>query len=299
MLTWTLWRELRNPPRSHPLFWRVVQQGQQAGNQWWIRLIQIVGILGFVALAIVSLPTALVMLVCGIIGVPIFMLIGSSGFYAALSAMDTADALAQEERSGTHDLLRVTPAGAPAVDWLVASACLARNHRLGQTHALVRAVTIAGGLAIGAVTLFLVASVANAQQEGRFAVPLIALNDMSRILALILIIYLDHIHSFISGGLVGIITAYAVGSPLEARVWAFFGFWTQQITVYALVFGLTLLTWNFIEQAFEPTAGRALLMSGISLFFYAVVREALLAGLWRWMLSLSFGSTRSRAVTLR
>src|SRR5215207_8235705 len=99
MLTWTLWRELQNPPRSHPLFWRIVQQGQKSGRQWWLRAFQIVTVLLLAGVAFVSLPSALVLLVCGVIVVPILILIGSSGFYAALSAMDTADALAQEALS--------------------------------------------------------------------------------------------------------------------------------------------------------------------------------------------------------
>jgi hypothetical protein len=292
MLTWTLWRELQHPPRSHPLFWRVIQQGQISGRQWWVRLFQIVAVLGLVGVAFVSLPSALTLLVCGVFTVPVMILIGSSGFYASLSAMDTADVLAREARDGTHDLLRVTPAGAPAVDWLVASACLNRNQRLSQAHQLVRVVAVGGGLALGAVTLFLMASVATAQEQERSTLTSIALTDISRLTALCLLLYLDHIHSFIAGGLVGIITAYTVHTPLEARVWAFIGFWTQQAAAYALTFGLTLLLWRLMEQLFEPTIGRILLMSASILLSYAVVREGMLTGLWRWMLHLSLGSSR-------
>jgi len=298
MLTWTLWRELQNPPRSHPLFWRIVQQGQKSGRQWWLRAFQIGAVLLLAGVAFVSLPSALVLLVCGAIGLPVLILIGSSGFYAALSAMDTADALAQEALAGTHDLLRATPAGAPAVDWLIASACLHRNQRLSQVHSLVRVVAIAGGLALGAVTLFLAASVVGAQEQERFALTYGALNDMSRLLALCLIIYVDHVQSFIAGGLVGIIAAYAVGTPLEARVWAFVGFWVQQIATYALAFGLTMLLWGGLEQLLTPSAGRALLMSASALLCFAVVREAMLGALWRWMLHVSLGMARPRPVEL-
>lgn len=299
MLSWTLWRELQNPPRSHPLFWRIVQQGQKSGQQWWLRLFQIVAVLILIGVAMVNLPSALLLLVCGVVVVPLLVLVGSSGFYAALSAMDTADALAQEASAGTHDLLRVTPAGAPAVDWLVASACLHRNQRLSQVHSLVRVVSIAGGLALGAVTLFLAASVLSAQEQERFALTFGALNDMSRLFVLCVIIYIDHVQSFIAGGVVGILAAYAVRSPLEARVWAFIGFWAQQIAAYALAVGLTLLAWGFMERALQPSAARALLMSGSGLLFYALVREAMLGGLWRWMLHVSLGSARPRPVELR
>ena len=299
MLTWTLWRELQNPPRSHPLFWRIVQQGQKSGRQWWLRAFQIGAVLLLAGVAFVSLPSALVLLVCGAIGLPVLILIGSSGFYAALSAMDTADALAQEALAGTHDLLRATPAGAPAVDWLIASACLHRNQRLSQVHSLVRVVAIAGGLALGAVTLFLAASVVGAQEQERFALTYGALNDMSRLLVLCLIIYVDHVQSFIAGGLVGIIAAYAVRTPLETRVWAFVGFWVQQIATYALAFGLTMLLWGGLEQLLAPSAGRVLLMSAMALLSFAAVREAMLGALWRWMLHLSLGMNRPRPVELR
>jgi hypothetical protein len=299
MLTWTLWRELQNPPRSHPLFWRIAQQGQKSGQQWWLRAFQIVALLLLTGVALVNLPSALLLLVCGIFVAPLLVLVGSSGFYAALSAMDTADALAQEVSAGTHDLLRVTPAGAPAVDWLVASACLHRNQRLSQVHGLVRVVAIAGGLALGAITLFLAASVTGAQEQERFALTYGALNDMSRLLVLCLIIYVDHVQSFIAGGLVGILAAYAVRSPLEARVWAFIGFWAQQIAAYALAIGLTMLGWGLIERLLAPSAARALLMSASGLLFYIVVREAMLGGLWRWMLQVSLGTTRPRPVELR
>jgi hypothetical protein len=299
MLTRTLWRELQNPPRTHPLFWRVVQQGQSSGRQWWLRAFQIIAVLLLGGVALVSLPSALVMLVCGVVIVPLIVLVGSSGFYAALSAMDTADALAQEASAGTHDLLRVTPAGAPAIDWLVASACLHRNQRLSQVHSLVRVVAIAGGLALGAVTLFLAASVTGAQEQERFALTYGALRDMSRILVLCLIIYIDHVQSFIAGGLVGILAAYSVRSPLEARVWAFIGFWAQQIAAYALAFGLTMLAWSLIEQLLAPSAASAILMSACGLLLYGLVREAMLGGLWRWMLSVSLGAVQARPVELR
>jgi len=105
--------------------------------------------------------------------------------------------------------------------------------------------------------------------------------------------------SFIAGGLVGIITAYSVRSPLEARLWAFIGFWAQQIAAYVLIIGLTLLTWGLIETFMLPSAGRALLTAGSVFLLYVFVREALISGLWRWMLFLSLGAARPRPVELR
>jgi hypothetical protein len=293
-----LWRELQHPPRSHPLFWRVMQQGQSAGGQWWVRLFQGVSLLIFMGLMIVSLPSAVILLVCGVVGLPALILVGGSSFYASLSAMDTASVLAQETRDGTHDLLRVTPVGAPAIDWLIASACLHRNRRLTQTQTLVRSVAIGGGLALGGVTVFLVASVANAQEQERLALTYAVLRDVSRLMALCVILYLDHVHAFIAGGVVGIISAYCISAPLEARVWAFIGFWVQQMIAYALILGLTLLTWAFLEQNMAHSAELALLMAVSSVLFYAIVREALLSGLWRWMLFLSLGLGRTQRVEL-
>ena len=71
------------------------------------------------------------------------------------------------------------------------------------------------------------------------------------------------------------------------------------ITAYALAIGFTFLAWRLLEQFLVPSAARALLMSASGLLAYGLVREAMLGGLWRWMLHVSLGTTRPQPVELR
>jgi hypothetical protein len=253
--TWQLWRGIKQPPTTHPLYARVMTAPFQV-MPWYSA--------------------------CAIILVAPFLLIPAilftSAFYSLRWAVTIASTLAREYDTGMFDLLALTPAGAFGTSWSISTAAIHRNESLQQIQ------SPSSWIVRLAFTLLILASLGNfveplvpASAEGVMLIfiPLLYLFTLSGAL------YIDHVQSIVLSALVGmVIPTYARGR-VDAGAAAFLVFLLLQVTTYALMLLLgfaalpTLLISLGMDEVFI-----AVLLPILRLLIFYFLREGIIAAVW-------------------
>jgi hypothetical protein len=221
MMTRQVWRAFRQPPLKQPVFDRLVASvafSPSLRPLWWNNL-AIQGQIWLWAL----------MFIVDVRALPLMLLSGTG--YGLLWALGISGAIAQERRSGTYDLLCLTPEGSFGVNWAITIGCLHQGDALRQ-------VISQEVWTIRLMLLIPLTITANLMLNRALTQSPVALLWM---VALLLIFYLDHIQSIIIGALFGLMAPQAAALTGDSRLWALAGFLAAQAGSYALVLALTLL----------------------------------------------------------
>jgi hypothetical protein len=249
LLTWRLWRALRFPDETSPLFQRVQAQPSVIPGRGLLRrlspLLSAVAVL-LSAVAVLIAPALLLVM---------------SNLFGGLVALNVMNTINREREQQTYDLLALTPFGRGTANWQIAAACLNRLDAIDRLASL-------RSLALMTLVLLLIYSLG-----GRTLTPIL-------FLALLLALNLDAIQSQVVGCLSGMLAQEFTGHSASFVALAIFAF-AQVIAVYLPVTGIAILVFNLCRRAgIDRWLGDAL-VGGIALALLFLLRETIIRLMWR------------------
>ncbi len=278
MLGWRLWAALRRPPRSYPLFQRLLRRN--AGEP--PRMTSTFFLWMFTCLSITFCPISLPM--NGWIPMLFFglLLLLNSGV-SLYWAVNISHTLLEEQEQRRYDLLAALPAGSSGVSWAMSTGYLHQQRLFMWLPVLLRAVLIVVVCVLAGAMIFTVV-VLRQNNMGNTAflsnqalVPLIVRGFFG-----VCLLYCDHLYSIVTGVLTGMMAPVEVLTLAEARLRAFLWFVALQVAFYVLWLSPTLL---LLTNEAPPML--ALLHGLMSATAYFTLRELLLRWLWRRWLRLA------------
>jgi hypothetical protein len=256
MLTWKIWRGLRNPPQQHQLFRRVMVAPLRP-TPWYVG--------------------CAVILIAPLLLLPAILF--TSAFYSLRWAVTISSMIARTREAGMFDLISLSPDGALGASWAICTASIHRNQSLQQIQSPMSWLVRLG------FTLLILASV------GNFVEPLVPFGTNSTLGTIIPLLYLftlsgalyvDHMQSVAMGSLIGMLMPTYTRSRIDGGVGAFIVFLLLQVTTYVLTL---LIGFSFLPSIFRgfdvtPTTA-AILLPILRLVIFWAIREGMIAGLWR------------------
>ncbi len=277
MLTWTLWRALRNPPFADPLFQRVYRA--KARSRRLVRALQIGTIYLFICLAagfiwpLLALNLAITMLV---------ILIAFNSLAAVVLADRISATIAKEREMQTYDLLCLLPVGEFGVDWSLSTGSLYHSTLFRTTGFLMRLLSV--GL-LGALVI-------------AFIIPLMLLIGRwggQDVLHLFLVLwyallmgvglYMSHIQLVVLAHLIGMLTPAFTNSRLNARMLAAGSVLLFCVGVYLSTAVIGFVTLGSLYRALhipDPVAVISLPVLRLTIFYG--LHEAVIYLIWRLLL---------------
>jgi hypothetical protein len=277
MLIWRLWAMLRQPPRSHPLFQRILRHN--AGEP--PRMTSTFFLWMFTCLSITFCPISLPM--NGWIPLVLFgLLLLLNTAISLYWAVNISQTILEEQEHRRYDLLAALPTGSSGVSWAMSTGYLHRQKLFIWLPALMRAIgAVLVCVLIGAMIFTVVVLRQNNMGNTAFLsnqalVPLIVRGFFA-----VCLLYGDHLYSIVTSVLIGMIAPVEVLTLAEARLRAVWWFGTLQLVFYLLWLAPTLLL------SVDLSPGGVLLHGLMSILFYVVLREWLLRWLWRRWLHLA------------
>jgi hypothetical protein len=274
------------------LFWRTLHHGASGSTRdrrgLMDRLVMFyllfVVIMIFVTGAInLTANTPLMTLLIVLLALPIFAPLAavlrstllSGMFYGMMWADEISQSLSQERQNHTYELLSLLPSGVLAPSWAICMGCLYRSRRfqrmLEQRGAMMRIIAGTGGM-------FILIIAASAGDWLKWAI----------LLAVILVVlHIDLVHSLVLSALIGLLIPHYSHSRIDVRLWTVGGFLFAQIAAYtvsllaALVIAPDLMARLTLPLWLLDTGH---ILIGLAALY--LVRECLIAALWRWLLSM-------------
>jgi hypothetical protein len=285
MLTLKLWRALNHPPRQSPLFKRAILQRGQPAPEFTLR-IPLAGV--FKNAGLIVLPVVLILL-----GPPILALLYylsllltplllplANTLYGLAHAYNASGRIAYERERQIYDLLCAAPAGVAGLHW---SYCTGWLH----DHLLYRCALLAL-LATG-----IVASIFGISPQMMFGAGQTALElTLARAAGLAGIFILDYVQTPIISSLTTMLVPANAENRGNARLWACSMFLALQTAVYLplLLLGVFALPATLRLVLPNPLLSD-LLTPPLALAFFALLREAIIVGLWHRAADQLSGST--------
>lgn len=274
MVTPLLWRALKHPPATHPLFRRTVILPVRASAHylsWANFVINIVIGLSRYAPTLLFLMMPVILLPLGLT-------------YGLDCALRVGNAIGREYEQNTYYLLALSPPGPLAAMWTLCASALYRNHDFMRLRDIVRG-TLTSGL-VGSLAVAAILLVMNSQVFTIYAQPAaMTLTDLANFLMILGAVYAEYIQSLVLGVLVGLLVSTLTRTRLDASLWAFGLYLLLQGLVYVLtlLLGFTLLPLLFDALHISGDFTRA----GISLLrllIFCGVREIFIIAMWRVLL---------------
>lgn len=269
MLTWTLWRAVRNPPSTHPIFLHIFNgkyiQFHRFGYIAWLILAPLL----LCGLSFYLHPSLNFTFVAAIMQF-YFLYVG---IHSLTWAMNVSSTIVKEQEANTHDLLGVTPVGSVGAYWAIFTGCIYRkgeflNFNNNGTTWIIRV--------LFAISIIFV-PVSNA---GGRVVDLDSLVVLVYLAALVAAFYIDHIQSVLLGSLVGMLIPTTTHNPVESRLFVLGSFLAIQGISYFLVW----LTLSLLSALYDAIPQQSIIVA-MSLpilrviIFYAI-REGFVRLLW-------------------
>ena len=246
MLTWRLWRALRNPDEDNPLFERMQTRSVDIPGKRWLRpLTPLYHVFAFFipVVVVVIAPVALVI---------------AANVLGALIAFNIMSTINRERNQRTYDLLALTPIGLGAVNWLIAAAC---TQRLDAIDRLSQFRTLA------IITLILL----------MFYLVRGGLLASAAVVVLIIALNLDAIQTLIVGCLSGMLAQEFGDVPFLAL--AIFVF-IQIITVYLPVTAIAIVLFDVLRRSQSRALDTDSLTIVIVLGLLFALRELVIRLMW-------------------
>jgi hypothetical protein len=186
--------------------------------------------------------------------------------------------IVNEHELGTFEILSIAPDGAFGSSWAICTGCVHRN----RVFESLRVFSLEEFALAWVVSLILSAGLwqqyINSFPESTFLVPILVLVLYS--LLLVLTFYFNNIQSVLIGVLVGMGMPIYVRSRLDAQFWAASIYLLIQIVTY-------LLTWVIgsvlLPNVLTASIASEVLSAFLSLGAFLLIREAVIALLWRWL----------------
>ncbi|MBL8154066.1 MAG: hypothetical protein JNM70_07775 [Anaerolineae bacterium] len=259
MMTLRLWRAMGEPPVHSPLFRRILTEAEDSPWEWFVfRLLTQNQVWLWSLLFVIDIRAA---------GLMIF----SGTLYGIGLASRVSSQVDQERRSATYDLLCLSPNGAAGTIWSVWMACLHDREAFQSINAR----------EIWAVRLVLyMPFIISAQLFVRRF-----FNDayswtIPWIVALLLILVLDHIQAITTAGVIGALGPHLAPNRMDGQLWAislFVGF--QAVTYGLAAAGAVILGGSGLLETI-PAPYRDWLVPALTVMIFGLSREYILWKLW-------------------
>jgi hypothetical protein len=151
MLSWSLWKTIKNPPMGHPIFQRASIEQSMAlpriANRPTIRLAQfLLGVLATIVL--IQNPQLILLVFMGSAFLVLFILVAPLLLpvvvlaYGAFLAAAISALINAEKEAHTYSLLCVSPGGSLSINWIIGSGVMHRGQAIEWLHAAIRTALI-------------------------------------------------------------------------------------------------------------------------------------------------------------
>ncbi len=252
MISWNLWRRLRTPFVTHPIYKRVITSAAVL-SPWYLTCVMVL------------IGPALI--VPGVV----FM----SAAYGLNWSVQIALQIARQREIGLYDLIAVAPPGLFGMSQAITSACLHRNGSLEQMQSF-GAWMLRGFFAVVLLMLGNSLNPAAAQSD-----PYELVTILLSVVTLIVAVYIDHVQSLVVAVLVGMLVPSYVEKRIEAGVAAFFTYALLQIMTYviAIITGFSALP-TILEGLRLPALVMVIALPLLRLLLFALIREVIIGYLW-------------------
>ena len=274
MITWRLWRLLKHPPRSHPMFLRMNRTtASPLPRHLNISVMSVFVVMICFLSAVIPpfLPFALLL--------PVIFAVFNGSLYGLVWSARVSRALVHEHEQGTFDILSIAPDGAFGTSWAISTGCI---HRRGGFDSL-RVFSLEEFCIAWTITLIL--SAGRWQQymnsfEGNMALfPVGVLITYS--LLLIATFYFNNVQSVLLGTLLGMSVPIYVRNSLDAQIWSIGSYIGLQLATYlftGFMIGLVL------PALFSMSIATEILLAFMGVGIFYLIREIVLTALWRLLL---------------
>ena len=289
LLTWKLWRALRNPPATgHAVFRRIALAPLIFQPRWsiqikdriiWLAAIPITlflvykfGISGLLIVFFGVPATIIVAILVTPLALPVVIGV-LSGFWAA----SISHALVRERQTHTYDLLCAMPDGVLGANWAIASGSLHQGNIFSALRAAMVGALLLGGLLLG---LLLLVTMVLLLRDNPATTIIVAVRTMGDITVILILFYAHFVQSIVMGVLVGVFIPTRLSSRIDAP-------WVAFTLNTALQVGTLLIFYLFIMAA-GPVLGTLtsatplpfICVPFVYLLFFLVLRDAVILWLW-------------------
>jgi hypothetical protein len=264
MTTWRLWRALKYPPVSHPVFRRVTSAYHE--EMYGLNAIQ-----NFMLQAQVWFWPMLFLLDTRAL---IFMVF-SGTIYGAIWTLRISGTVAMQRADGMDELLGLSPSGRIGMNWAICTGCLHRHAVFEQVNSQEAWST----RLILFVPLIISANVWFGQ-----LLPNSGIVTVIWLGAFIALLYLDHVQSIIIGCLLGVLIPQRATSRFDAQLFALIGFIILQLLTY-----LTTIIIAFILPVLYNSLHIAGIYTELTLPIFSVLvffglREGIMVWVWHQLI---------------
>ena len=287
LLTWKLWRVLREPPlMAHTLYRRFVSRQPLSFRLSYDR--RIVWLLLWLLVAYLAIKHGVVSLLLMILlipalGVLAFLLLPVflpvlttllGGFWAA----SISATVIRERHTHTYDLLCLAPGGGLGANWAIASGCLHRGEAFDALRAAVYAALAIGLMFLGA--MILVALLTAAAGTGSAQHLLVPARTLLELVVVLVMFWLHYVQSVVLSALAGIYVPGLWEGRADTPWVALLFFLALQVGSWLLLILLHLLAQPLVSSI-TPEAGLGYVLVPLAYFVvFVLLREAIILWLW-------------------
>ncbi len=283
MTSWRIWRILMNPPFWHPLFRRTLlnraslpSHPTSSYRSHHPKSRMILEVMTAIVFCSAMCSPLFLVAACATI---LFVLNGTG--YSAIWAVQTSGVIAREREFGTYDLHCLSPEGALGVNWALCTGFLHRGQQLEQVHGLIRSILTIGLVIAGIMAMVLVTNIVRTPDNSLASEGIQNTSAMLvNVLALIAIIYIDHIQSVVLGILVSIFVPTYSRGHIDAQLATFGLFLFLQITTYLLFWLVGLVLLPALYQGTDGIIAQVSLAC-LQVGSFYTIREGIITYLWR------------------
>lgn len=290
MLSWSLWKTIKNPPVGHPIFQRVSVEQPVAipriASRHTIRLAQfLLGVLA--AILLIQNPQLILLvfmgsafLVLSILVIPLLLPIAVFA-YGAFLAATISNLISTEKEAHTYSLLCVSPGGSLSINWIIGSGVLHRGQTFDWLHAAIRTVLIIalfGMFVIVGIIIALAVSMLFGNDVRGFPD---ALRTSIELFAMLGIFYSGYIQSLVLAVIVGVLVPHYDIRKRDAQPTAATGYLALQFGTYlTAILIIVSLNNHFHGHSMEAD----LLLPPLYFIITYGIREVAIRWLWHQLI---------------
>lgn len=275
MITWQVWRAIKQPPRTHRLF-RLTLDEVRASQPAIPQNILITGIVFLTIAAFLSREFSSFLSIFILLAIPLtainFVLTGS--IYGLVWAFRSGQTIARLRRTGLYDLLCLTPPGPLNINWAVCVSVLYKS--IGTSPVDTSALWPAR------MFLILPLVVYQSIQQDVADRPWLLVLVMGVYLALFIFwFYIEDVQSTILGGTLGLVIPVHTQDRFEVNVGTIVSYIGLQLLIYMLVILLYILLRRLFDTYILTGWLTNLGLPALALLALYFIREGVLRLLWR------------------
>jgi|GEM_PF-7078260 len=284
-LTWQLWNALRFPQRRHPIFHYARKQStsRESSSRWW-RVLLFLAFASFIIFAIVIPVPAIVVTVGAAITIPLMMILFNGTVLGTLWAVNVSDTIATAYQDNRFELLSLSSQGAYGVLWLLCCGVVHRNNRLKTVYRIVRWVVSLVLVLLGIAIAMMIFGAITAGSEQLQQQQLNVLRDVIQICLIVCVLWLDHIQSILVAVMVGLVLPAFIKDKTQLRGITPIIYLAIQVFSYLAIFVMYAVIGIVLREVFGNTFIVSLMIAFTTILSFYLIRESIIAGLWRVML---------------